>query len=339
MVRALIPHVVLPTLPAIAATALGWPAFAMPGRIALVAAIVASVLVGVWHLKQKQKRDAAIASMTEHAEALASNADLATAMWTCPVTGELAGLNDRMRTLVTASAGAMATLKAAAESQTTFDATDNEEAERQRNLNHLTSLQSISAALQEMTAIVTETAQSAADASDLAHGAEESANNGSQSMQRMVEAMREIEDSSNEISRIIKVIDDIAFQTNLLALNAAVEAARAGEAGKGFAVVAEEVRNLAQRSAEAARNTSSLIADASQRAQRGSQLSQEADGMLGKIREATTRFTNLVAQIATSTREQSDGIQQVTQSVSELQAAAIRSSSTQGHHFGSTDTL
>lgn len=331
MVRAFITCVVTPTLPAVMATVLGWPAFAMLGRGALIAAIAASVIVGIIQVGKKRERDVALNAMTQQVDELVGSPNMSTSLWSCRVNGELSELNQRLKSLVVCSVTAMTSLETAAAAK--VEPSDTVEETRRRNLSHLTSLQSISVALEEMTAIVTETARSAADASDLAHGAEKSANNGSASMQRMVEAMGEIEDSSTEISRIIKVIDDIAFQTNLLALNAAVEAARAGEAGKGFAVVAEEVRNLAQRSAEAARNTSALIAAASQRAQRGSQLSHEVDGMLGEIREATTRFTNLVAQIATSTREQSDGIQQVTQSVSELQAAAMRSSATNHAHL------
>ena len=305
MVRALIHHVVMPSLPAVMATVLGWPDVSVSGRAALVATIIASALVGAWHLTRKRRRDAAIDAMTQQIEQLVDSENLSTWLWSCRIDGELHELNQRLTSLVACSATAMSSLKTAAEAKTTLESNNQVEAARRRDQNHLTSLQSISVALAEMTAIVTETAQSAADANDLAHGAETSANNGSKSMHRLVEAMGEIETSSTEISRIIKVIDDIAFQTNLLALNAAVEAARAGEA---------------------ARNTSALIAAASQRAQRGSQLSHEVDRMLGEIRDATTRFTSLVAQIATSTREQSHGIQQVTQSVTELQAAAVYSS-------------
>ncbi|MFT4512029.1 MAG: methyl-accepting chemotaxis protein [Planctomycetota bacterium] len=333
MVRSFFSHAVLPTLPAVLATVLGWQAFAMPGRSVLVAAIVASVLIGIIQMSKKRNRDAALNAMTQQVDELVGSYDLSTSLWSCRVDGELYELNQRLKAFVVCSATAMSSLKTTAAAQADLDPNDSEVEEHRRNQTHLTSLQSISAALEEMTTNVAETATSAADASDLAHGAEKSPNNGSTSMKRMVAAMGEIEDPSTEISRIIKVIDDIAFQTNLLALNAAVEAARAGEAGKGFAIIAEEVRNLAQRSAEAARNTSSLIAAASQRAQRGSELPHEVDGMLGEIREATTRFTNLVAQIATSTREQSYGIHQVTQNVSQLQATAIRPSSSQTPHL------
>jgi len=338
MLRAILNNVLLPTAPAAMATALGWPAFGVQGRTALIAAILGSVAVGVWTLLRERRRQAELESMTQKVQQLTEGGNLGSATWTFTTDGELTTLNDKLHGLVTCTAAAVATarLEASANASASNDAGDFDpcDAERNRNLEHLTNLQSISAALEEMTTIVTETAKSAGDASDLAQSAESVATNGSQSMQRMVEAMGEIETSSTEISRIIKVIDDIAFQTNLLALNAAVEAARAGEAGKGFAVVAEEVRSLAQRSAEAAKNTSSLIAAASQRAQRGSQLSQEVDGMLREIVEATTRFTSLVSQIATSTKEQSDGIQQVTRSVGELQAAGIRGTSSNAEFGG-----
>ena len=187
------------------------------------------------------------------------------------------------------------------------------------------SLQSISAGLEQMAAQVTTSAKSANEAATIALSAEQAATRGTDAMERMVEAMGQIQTSSHEISRIIKVIDDIAFQTNLLALNAAVEAARAGEAGKGFAVVAEEVRSLAMRSAEAARSTSQLVAEAGQRAARGSQLSGEVDGMLREIVEATTMFTVLVSQIAASTTEQSAGLQQLNRGVAEVHEHTVRS--------------
>ena len=324
MLRNALNYVLLPTVPPAVATVLTWDAFGAPGRIALTATSLAAVAVGLWQLRSSRRRQLSLQAVTTQLEQVSGGADLSTACWTGSAKGELARLDAMLGSFVTTASAAVATARAEATSAAEQAASQLQAGSTggagMRDQEHLTNLQSISAALQEMTAIVTETAQSASDASDLAQSAESVATNGSESMQRMVEAMGEIETSSTEISRIIKVIDDIAFQTNLLALNAAVEAARAGEAGKGFAVVAEEVRSLAQRSAEAAKNTSTLIAAASQRAQRGSQLSQEVDGMLREIVDATTRFSTLVAQIATSTKEQSSGIQQVTRNVGELQS-------------------
>jgi methyl-accepting chemotaxis protein len=123
--------------------------------------------------------------------------------------------------------------------------------------------------------------------------------------------MNEIKQSSAEIAKIIKVIDEIAFQTNLLALNAAVEAARAGEAGKGFAVVAEEVRNLAQRSAEAAKNTSSMIEQSTKRADNGVEIAGRVGQALDEIADATKKVNTLLAEIASASSEQAKGIGQV----------------------------
>ncbi len=143
------------------------------------------------------------------------------------------------------------------------------------------SLEEISSSLEEMSSMTHQNAENAKQAAGLSGESQVSADRGQQEMAQMAEAMDEIKKSSAEISKIIKVIDEIAFQTNLLALNAAVEAARAGEAGKGFAVVAEEVRNLAQRSAEAAKDTSRMIEESTERANNGVAIVQRVGEALG----------------------------------------------------------
>jgi len=183
------------------------------------------------------------------------------------------------------------------------------------------SLQEISAGLHEISSIAEQNAESSAKGNEISAIASEAAQRGSKQVEELTQAMGEIQESSTEIANVIKVIDDIAFQTNLLALNAAVEAARAGEAGKGFAVVAEEVRNLAQRSAEAAKSTSAMISTANKRATEGLEASGLVEESLREIVEQTTSVNNLLGSISLGSKEQSQGINQINGGMSELDKA------------------
>jgi len=180
------------------------------------------------------------------------------------------------------------------------------------------SLEETSSALEEMAAMTRTNAENSKQANDLAGQARQAAAEGDQSMVKLNEAMTGISESSSKISKIIKVIEEIAFQTNLLALNAAVEAARAGEHGKGFAVVAEEVRNLAQRCATAARDTTGLIEDAVQRAQQGTAVSGEVGKSLGAIVDQASKVSELINGIARASAEQAQGVEQVNTAVSQM---------------------
>ncbi len=180
------------------------------------------------------------------------------------------------------------------------------------------SLEEISSSLEEIRSMAGQNSASAQEATGLAGESQGSADKGHQEMVHMAGAMDEIKSSSAEISKIIKVIDEIAFQTNLLALNAAVEAARAGEAGKGFAVVAEEVRNLAQRSAEAAKNTGAMIQTASSRADNGVAIAGRVSDTLEEIVASTKKVNTLLSEIAIASQGQADGIAEVNKGVGQL---------------------
>lgn len=180
------------------------------------------------------------------------------------------------------------------------------------------SLEETAASTEEMSATVRQNAQNAKNASQLADEANNTAGRGGQIVERAVGAMGQIEHSSQKITDIISVIDEIAFQTNLLALNASVEAARAGEAGKGFAVVAQEVRQLAQRSAQAASDIKTLIQDSNSLVKDGVQLVNEAGEALGDILGSVGKVAGIIQEIATASQEQSSGVQEINTSITSM---------------------
>lgn len=180
------------------------------------------------------------------------------------------------------------------------------------------SLEETAASMEQLTATVKQNAENARQASQLALSASETAQKGGKVVANVVQTMQDIAGSSQKIADITSVIDGIAFQTNILALNAAVEAARAGEQGRGFAVVAGEVRNLASRSAQAAKEISGLIEDSVSRVDMGSVLVESAGETMGDIVNAVTRVTDIMGEIASASDEQSRGIDQVGQAVAEM---------------------
>ena len=188
----------------------------------------------------------------------------------------------------------------------------------QRTLEQSSSLETTAASVERITSTVHQNAESAARASTLATSASDQAENGGGVVTQAVRAMADINDASQRIADIIGVIDEIAFQTNLLALNAAVEAARAGDHGRGFAVVASEVRNLAGRSATAAREIKALIQDSVRKVNDGSELVTRSGETLGQIVASIKTVSALVAEIAAASREQSQGIEQINRAVLQM---------------------
>ncbi len=180
------------------------------------------------------------------------------------------------------------------------------------------SLEETSASLEEISGMTKRNAESATQAKDLAGQTRVAADTGAADMEEMKRAMDAIKGSSDDISKIIKTIDEIAFQTNILALNAAVEAARAGEAGMGFAVVAEEVRNLAQRSAQSAKETAGKIEDSVRKSEHGVEICGKVAQSLGEIVAKARQVDTLVAEIAQASKEQTQGIEQVNTAVSQM---------------------
>ena len=188
----------------------------------------------------------------------------------------------------------------------------------QRTEEQASSLEETSASLEELTATVRQNADNAQQANKLAASASDIATRGGAVVGEVVETMDAITQASRKISDIIGVIDEIAFQTNILALNAAVEAARAGDQGRGFAVVASEVRNLAQRSANAAKEIKALISDSVAKVDSGSKLVSAAGQTMGEIVGSVRRVTDIMAEISAASQEQSAGIEQVNTAVSQM---------------------
>lgn len=188
----------------------------------------------------------------------------------------------------------------------------------ERTENQASSLEETASSMEEITSTVQQNADNARQANQLVHDSQRYAEKSGAVVTSAMHAMAEIHDSSKEIAEIINVIDSIAFQTNLLALNAAVEAARAGEQGRGFAVVANEVRNLAGRSADSAKQIKTLINDSVAKVEKGTSLVNESGEALRKITESVKKISSIVAEISESCQEQANGIEQINQAVSQI---------------------
>ncbi len=233
---------------------------------------------------------------------------------------ELGALGQAMNTMLDNIANVVGEVRQAAEQVSTGSAeiTQGNEDLSQRTSAQAGALEETSASMEQMTSTIKQNADNAKQANQLAVTAREVAEKGGLVTEKAVGAMDEINKSSKKIADIINVIDEIAFQTNLLALNAAVEAARAGEQGRGFAVVASEVRNLAQRSATAAKEIKALINESVQKVGDGSELVNQSGHTLSEIVNSVKRVTDIIAEISAASQEQASGIDQVNKAVMQM---------------------
>ena len=201
------------------------------------------------------------------------------------------------------------------------------------------SVEEIAATINEISTHVNENAKRAEDAKDQASATANELELGKQQMSSMTAAMGQIEDSANEISKIIKTIEDIAFQTNILALNAAVEAARAGTAGKGFAVVADEVRNLASKSAEASANTASLIGATIKAVREGADIAEQTAESFNRITEMSEQSASIVFEISKASKEQAAAVSQVMVGIDQISSVVQTNSATAEENAASSEEL
>ncbi|MDR2532713.1 MAG: methyl-accepting chemotaxis protein [Oscillospiraceae bacterium] len=205
---------------------------------------------------------------------------------------------------------------------------DSSQSLAQGSTEQAAAVEQLSSSISEIAQKTRENADKAERAANLANTIKNNAEKGTRQMDEMMGAVREINTASHSISKVIKVIDDIAFQTNILALNAAVEAARAGQHGKGFAVVAEEVRNLASKSAEAAKDTGSMIQDSMEKAELGARIAQETADSLADIVSGINESSQIVSEIAESSEEQSVGIEQINKGIDQVAQVVQQNSAT-----------
>ena len=240
-----------------------------------------------------------------------------------PARDELSGAIDAMRQMRESLSRVVGEVRQGAEQVATASAqiAQGNQDLSGRTEQQASSLQQTAATMEQLGTTVRHNADNAQQANQLAQGASTVASRGGEVVGEVVASMRSIAEPSRRIADIIGTIDGIAFQTNILALNAAVEAARAGEQGRGFAVVAGEVRNLAQRSAEAAREIKSLVASSVERVEQGVAQVDQAGATMSEVVDSIRRVTDIVAEISAASSQQSSGVQQVGQAVGQMDQA------------------
>ncbi|HEX2927039.1 MAG TPA: methyl-accepting chemotaxis protein [Ruminiclostridium sp.] len=250
-------------------------------------------------------------------------------------------LNKKLKEMVDKNNQILSNINAASEQVATGanQVSVSSQALSQGSTEQASSIEEITASIEEIATQTRQNAANANEANELATSVKGKAMQGNKHMGEMLKAMAEINDSSNSISKIIKVIDDIAFQTNILALNAAVEAARAGQHGKGFAVVAEEVRNLAARSANAANETTAMIEGSIKKVDIGTQIANETASALDQIVDGIAKAADLIGEIAMASTEQASGISQINQAIAEVAEVVQTNSATSEESAAASEEL
>ena len=216
---------------------------------------------------------------------------------------------------------------------------DGAQALAQGATEQASSIEELSASISDVTTRITDTAEFSRKADDLGKDARETVNRGKEEMKELLSSIQDIAEASNNIQSIIKVIDDIAFQTNILALNAAVEAARAGNAGKGFAVVADEVRSLAQKSADAARETTGLIKNSLQHVSQGKEIALRTDAAFNEVADAAQDILGMIEKIATASNAQAASISEISLGIDQISSVVQTNSATSEESAAASEEL
>jgi methyl-accepting chemotaxis protein len=299
-------------------------AFAMQRNILLatcLVAVLAALAGGYWVVHRLTSQLGAEPSDLNEAIGRVADGDLSQAIQVRP--GDSHSVLAAMSRMQASLSGVVGTVRQNAEGVATASAqiAQGNSDLSSRTEQQASALEETSASMEQMGSTASQNADNARQANQLASNASEVAVQGGEVVSQVVQTMKDINDSSKKISDIIGVIDGIAFQTNILALNAAVEAARAGEQGRGFAVVAAEVRNLAQRSAEAAKEIKALISDSVDRVEQGTVLVDRAGTTMQEVVSSIRRVTDIVGEISSASQEQNAGVGQVAEAVSHMDQA------------------